>query len=212
MRLFHYNSPVIQGANMVGNTFLLNLCYVACCLPIFTIGAATTALYAVYLVENDDSWVVLRFFRAFISNFKQGTLLFLLSLAAGFLLLLNYYCLSTYDIAGSSAIYVCLYAVTFFYISVSVFSFALLSRYSNTLWQTLKNAAVLTVGMFPAALMIAAVTALPVLLLLVDVDIFLWSVLIWILAGFVVSAKFNAFLMRQIFSRIPQGQEQEQTT
>lgn len=202
MRLFDLDGPFMQAINSIGNVFLLNLCFLLCCIPVITIGAASTALYAVFLVEKDDSWVVFRFFKAFKNNFKQGTILFLLVAAVGGLLLANFFYLSAYDIAGSGAIYICLYAVAFFYVSVTVFSFGLLSRYRNTLWQTIKNAAILTVGMFLPAAMIVAVTILPVLLLLLDVDLFLWSVLLWLLAGFAVSARFNAFLLKRIFAKI----------
>ena len=58
---------------------MLNILWLICCLPIFTAGAATTALYYTifqYQVEGNDA-VLQPFFHAFRVNFKQTTLLWI---------------------------------------------------------------------------------------------------------------------------------------
>ena len=73
------DSPVIAFLNKMTDLILLNIIFVICCLPVFTIGAATTAMYYVCIISirQGDGYVVRRFFESFRRNFKQATLLWL---------------------------------------------------------------------------------------------------------------------------------------
>ena len=56
--LFNWNSRLMQGLAMVTNLVALNLLWIICCIPIFTAGAATTALYQTviqYQTQQDDA-------------------------------------------------------------------------------------------------------------------------------------------------------------
>ena len=71
---------------------ILNLLTLACSLPVFTAGAAVTALndVTIHIVRQEDTGNVKPFFRSFAGNFKKGTLLWLLLLLAAALLYLDY--------------------------------------------------------------------------------------------------------------------------
>ena len=43
--LFSLNSPWVKRFAMLTNLVILNLLWLVCCIPVFTIGAATAALY-----------------------------------------------------------------------------------------------------------------------------------------------------------------------
>ena len=88
MKFFSYESKFSQTLLKIANCCLLNLLWFVCSLPIFTMGAATTALYYVTLkmVRDEEGAVVSQFFRAFRENFRQATVLWLILLAAGALL------------------------------------------------------------------------------------------------------------------------------
>ena len=68
----------------IGKIFLLNLLWLICSLPVFTIGASTTALIytSMKLSDNEGYWHQ-NFFSSFKENFKQATALFFIYLAAG---------------------------------------------------------------------------------------------------------------------------------
>lgn len=202
MRIFDFDGPVMQAVNWIGNTFLVNLCFIICCFPFFTIGASATALYSVYLLDKDETWVVTRFFRAFKSNFRQSTKVFLIMLCAVVVILLNFYALSAYSIAGSGFLYFILYIASFLVLSIGIFSFGLIAKFENTVKQIVKNAVILTVGMALPALMIVLITILPLVLLMVDAELFLDTVLLWLLVGFALCTKVNAFIMKQIFRKL----------
>jgi len=83
----------------VGNLIILSWLWLLCCIPIFTIGAASTALYDITrrLLDGTERKVVSDYFASFRSNFKQSTLLWLivflvcaiLAYSLGFYIFLN---------------------------------------------------------------------------------------------------------------------------
>ena len=58
--LFNYDNPVWRFIGKLGDLILLNLLWLICCIPVFTAGAATTAVYYVTLKlvrDEDDSTI-----------------------------------------------------------------------------------------------------------------------------------------------------------
>ena len=89
MGFFSYDSKFGQLLDKFFNSFYLNLLWLVCSLPVFTVGASTTALYYVTLkiARGGEGTSVTRiFFRSFRENFRQATLLWLILLAAGLVL------------------------------------------------------------------------------------------------------------------------------
>lgn len=71
MNIFSYESKVTQVLMFVADLAILNICFVLCCLPIFTIGAAQAALYTAVRAINDPEddrspWKI------FFSHFFEG--------------------------------------------------------------------------------------------------------------------------------------------
>ena len=77
--LLNPDNPVMQFITKIVTTVYLNILWFLCCLPIFTAGAATTALYYVTLkmVKNEEGNITKAFFHSFKENFKQGTIMVL---------------------------------------------------------------------------------------------------------------------------------------
>ena len=82
----------MSGLSAAADLLVLNLLAILCSLPIFTIGAAVTALDDVCfrMIRQEGSSVVRGYFHAFRANFKRGILLGLLFLAAAALLYFDY--------------------------------------------------------------------------------------------------------------------------
>ena len=76
------NNSVIDGINRIVDSVILCFLFLLCSIPIFTIGASTTALYYTMLkvVQNDRSYISKEFFSCFKKNFKQSTLVWLMLL------------------------------------------------------------------------------------------------------------------------------------
>lgn len=75
--IFSYDSKLMQVLNFIGDLILLNMLYLLCCLPIFTIGAAQAGLYTackVLMDKEDDSSPYEAFFKGFKTGFGTVTL------------------------------------------------------------------------------------------------------------------------------------------
>lgn len=90
-RIFDFDNVVFRTIDKIGKIFLLNFFWLICSLPVFTMGAATTALIysSMKLQENEGYWYQ-NFFSSFKENFKQATGIFFLYLAAGIILAVNF--------------------------------------------------------------------------------------------------------------------------
>lgn len=88
MRFFSYESKFSQLLLKLCYACYLNLLWFLCSVPIFTIGASTTALYytSLKIIRGEESYVGPTFFRAFRENFRQATVLWLILLGAGIFL------------------------------------------------------------------------------------------------------------------------------
>jgi uncharacterized membrane protein YesL len=87
--LFDINNPIMRWIVKIFDCMCLSFLWVAACLPIFTIGASTTALFATihHSIRLEEDGVLGTFFRAFRDNFKRSTLCWLVVL--GILMLLG---------------------------------------------------------------------------------------------------------------------------
>ena len=89
MGFFSYDSKFGQLLDKFFNSCYLNLLWLVCSLPLFTVGASTTALYYVTLKiarGGEETSVTRMFFRSFRENFRQSTVLWLILLVVGLLL------------------------------------------------------------------------------------------------------------------------------
>ena len=82
-RLFGMDSPLMTALMKIGDLLCLSVLWLVFSLPIFTIGASSTALYAAvfYCLRRNEAGVWKHFWKAFRENFKRSTLAWLIELA-----------------------------------------------------------------------------------------------------------------------------------
>lgn len=146
----------MSGLSSAADLLLLNLLTLLCCIPIITAGAAITALNdrCIHLVRQEGGSIVNGYFRAFKENFKKGTIFGLIVLAVSALLYFDFLAAQ----ATIPAFRIGITAISILALAVAEYAFALLARYENTLWNTIKNAAVLSVAWFPRTLLMVMFT------------------------------------------------------
>lgn len=148
MKFLSYDSPFGQLLLKLCYACYLNLLWFVCCIPVFTIGASTTALYytTLKITREEDRSLTRMFFRSFRENFRQSTVLWLILLAAGLLLAGDGYIV--YHLRASSTgvsavmwtlLLALLIAAAVAYAIVLFFVFPLTASVSNTNWAMLKN-------------------------------------------------------------------------
>ena len=151
-----------QGLGRVCDLVGLSICWAVCSLPVFTMGAATAALYdAVFHgVRKGEMGDYSRFFHTFRDNFKTATLATLpfLALAAG--LFYMWYVAYVMAAGGSEAAMVWLYACRILLLvplAVWLFAMFTLSRFTFGVKDLLVTAAKLVIGHLPSAAVVALI-------------------------------------------------------
>ena len=95
MNLFSYDSRFTQVLMKLLYSSYPNILWFICSIPIFTIGASTTALYytCLKIVRNEEGNVTKTFFKSFKENFRQATVIWLILFAIGSFLAFDFYVL-----------------------------------------------------------------------------------------------------------------------
>ena len=149
MNIFSYDSKFTQILLKLCYSCYLNLLWFICSLPIFTIGAATSALYytCLKIIRNTEGNVTRTFFKAFKENFRQATVIWLIMLAVGLFLAFDFYIL--YHLRLNSALPLAVFwtiltailiAVTIVYFIILFMIFPLQASVINTTANMFKNA------------------------------------------------------------------------
>ena len=109
----------------------LSLIYVVFCVPLVTIGAATTSLYYVSakVLRKDRGYVWSEFWHSFKLNFKPATLIWLIFAAIYGLLYFNLTTFNTSNAAGGYLVGAYI-ALAFIVTCVASYAFCLLSRFN----------------------------------------------------------------------------------
>ena len=199
--LFNLNSPWVQRFAMLTNLVCLNILWLVCCLPVFTAGAATAALYhTVFLYHNKEDDAVLRpFFRAFRTNFKQSTLLFLPLFAALLLVVFDLVYLASYG-KGTAVLFL-LILVILLLMGMLIHLFPLIARFDMNARALLRTAFSLTALHLPGTLTVIALLVLPVVLLLFFPDWFLRFGVVWAGVWFSAIAYFFGKFLLKIWNK-----------
>lgn len=209
MKFLGYDGLPARVVRYIWNMFLLNVCFVLCCLPVVTIGAAVSAMYSVFLNSSVESSALRRYFSAFKENLKQATILWLILLPMTLVLLANWYFLLSYEFAGNGMLIAISLVLTVLYLSVTSFVFALQARFDNSILQTMRNALLLGIGKMFTGVLMSFVSLFPLIMFLVDLNVFINVVAIWIPWGCALQIQINALILHRVFNKLqPQVPEE----
>lgn len=201
MRFNITDNVVVRALNKICDMVCLNVLWLICCIPIITIGASTTALYTIMLkmVKNEEGYIFRGFFKAFKSNFKQSTIIWII------LLLLGIVCWIDYRVAGvipgtaGFVLRAVFLLVGFILLSVIIYVFPLTARYENTIRATLRNALILTVGKLPYTVLMVVVTVGSVIVSMWNTATLMFAIPLWFLIGGSLITWINSYILRRVF-------------
>ena len=82
MGIFNIDNKFFRALNKLVDMVILSFCWIISCIPVFTIGAASTALYDTSrrVIHHDEGYVWRGYWHAFKVNFKQATKAWLVQL------------------------------------------------------------------------------------------------------------------------------------
>ncbi len=102
--MFNLENGFFDVLGKIVDMIILGALWFVMCLPIITIGAATTAAYYVTFnqLNGKDGYVVRSFFKSFRENFKQATILFSIIAILSTFAIANIYILDNYISLGKA--------------------------------------------------------------------------------------------------------------
>lgn len=148
MKFFSYDSKFSQIMLKLCAACCLNTVWFVCCLPIFTVGASTAALFRVTLklARDENPRIIVEFIKGFRDNFKQATVLWLIMLALGCVLGADGYIMyHLYQSFTGPLGIICtlglalIIGASVVYVIVLMYLFPLVASVQNTNFNMLKN-------------------------------------------------------------------------
>ena len=198
--MFSPDSKFMTVVSRFADLLLLNLVFLLTCLPVFTIGAAVTALYTMCfrLMREEYSGLLRSYFSAFKSNFRQATCIWLLLLLIVCPALFYFYVLFSIDSLlryfGFLFILISLLAA-----KTASYVFPWISQFENTTGQALKNALILSISHLPRTLAIVAINLVPAIVFFISPELFLQVSFLWVALYSAAAAYMNTGLLWHVF-------------
>lgn len=199
--LFDPDGAVMRGLAILSEIILLNLCFLLCCIPLVTVGAAWSALYGAYLRRREGDGAVRLFFSGFRRSFRQATAVWLILAAAGAVLAMDFRLIAALE-SVPAVVTVLLYLAVLLLAGTGLYVFPMIAVYEDTTPRMLKNALILSITALPRTLLLALITALPLIVLLLDVELFGRLLMLWLLIGCSAAAQINSQILKGVFQRL----------
>lgn len=175
--LFDYDNKFMQILSTLCDLIILNVLFLLCCVPVFTIGAAQAALCTglrQLTNKEDDRSCVAAFFRGFTTGF--GTITGAYCIMLVLILVVGYTgaCTLAFQASGISGVPVILSVIGLFITAVvQTFISVFHSRFTCTVWQLFRNSWLMFIANLPRVLLCGLLAWLPVILLLLDLRTFI---------------------------------------
>lgn len=198
-KLLSPDGTLMYFLTKAGWIVILNILWFVSCLPIFTIGTATTSLYYAMMktIRRNRSYPLTEYFASFKRTFVQGSII---TLGSGLLLALLWYLRRTALLANgnsesfASAGYLVLMLVA---VAILIYLFPVMSRFSLSTMGLVKLAFVMSVRYigYTAALLVGTVMLLWIWFYFLPLPtIFIWPGIWCYLSTFVIEKALRKYM------------------
>lgn len=185
-------SPISAFFARVGDLMLLNLLFIAGCLPVFSAGASASALYYVTLKlhRKQETNIVRDFFHSWRQNLRQGFILELITLAVAAVLIIDVYVLL--HLMDSDAFFKVLMAlwvlVALRLLAMWIYIFPLLAQFDHGISTFINSARIMSRRHLSYTVAIMLLIAFPAVIGAIIPYVLEWEIFIFILFGFSLTA------------------------
>ena len=165
--MFSIDGPLWRALNFIADVMILHFLWLFHSLPVFTIGASTTALYYAMMkrIRTNEGQITSNFRRSFKENFRQSTIYWLIVVAVGVILWLDLnFCFTWGGIAGKVMLAGCSLLLVPCWM-VLLYLFPVQAKFTGTLYGNFKNALLMSVRHLPLTLLLTVIWATVWLLL-----------------------------------------------
>ncbi len=159
--LFNVENPFWTFVGKLSDAMLLGALWLVLSITVIGYGPATTALYYVTfkMVRNEENYVFKMFFKSFKENFRQGAIIGVINLVLAFLIVFDLWVYYNQDTKASGYLFVLFLAFAFIWIIGSIYIFAILSKFSNSVKVMYVMAFALSIKHFMTTLICLAILA-----------------------------------------------------
>lgn len=211
MDFLRYDSPFMTECRKAVDFVLLGLLWILASIPLFTFGAATTAMYytAEKNVRTDAGKIWVTFWSRFKKEFKQATIVWLFGLVVTVIMTVNSLLLIKGDV--HSVIFALLLAATLFGIGWMQLWYGYLSRFEDTTWVLLSNTFRIALSNFPKLVVMILIFVASVLAAVIS--FYYAGPVLFLIPGIYVGL--TGIVLRKIFKPYmpeepkPEGEEDE---
>ena len=204
MKLFSYDGPFARTMSRVFDLVMLHVLWVITSLPVFTIGASTTALFSITMktVKKEEPYILKGYLKEFRSNLKKATILWGI-VAAVFLWLIFILRICMKGNAGVFGVLgivnAALLVIAFL---AALYVFPIQAVYENTVGNILKNAVICSLRYLPYTLMMAAVLLVPIFITGYIQAVFPVMIALWMFAGSSLIAYGESLIFYRVFEKV----------
>lgn len=212
-KFFDPDGPFSTAMNQICQLFVLNVLWLICSLPVVTIGASCSALYAVLFKMRDDKGIKVarQFFRAFGENFKRGTAVWLVLFIAAAICGLDLAVAG--ETQGSLKAVFTVIAMAGLQLVAMVFTFAfpLVARFENSWRNHLRNALLLALSHVPRLLLSWLPWAAAIMVTMFSANTLYSMLLIWLLVGYAALSYITLWTLTPVLRKLePASEETEE--
>lgn len=170
--LFAYDGKVSSFIRKCTRLLVINTYWLICCIPIVTIGAATTAMYYTIqkTVMHERGYVSKEFFRSFKDNCKQGIGIWLIYVAAGAWFAECVYYFHNRMLEGNSIgfLWYLFAGVLIFLVLLVIYTFAYMARFEQNVVGTIKDSFIIMLVHFRTNIVVALILLITVLVIYLE--------------------------------------------
>lgn len=196
-----FNSGLMQILSHLADLMIVNILWLLCSIPVFTIGASTTAMYSVTmkLLKGEGAPVGRTFFHAFRANFKTATLTWLVMLIPS-VLVFGSVAAVLFGLRGDATLVriICLVVAGAFWLAGN-YVYPLTAYFENTVFRTLLNSLLMVFGGPFRAVQIGAYSLIPFVIYLIDPTFFMRTLIFWLIAGVGIIADLQSRVFQKVF-------------
>lgn len=203
MKFFSVDSPLYRFLSRFLDVLKLNFMWLLFSIPVITIGASTVAAMSVSLkmADDEEGYIGRSFVKAFKENWKQGTVLWIITVIAAYAVYLDFQLF--HAVEGNPIMFLIIGIFSCFVVVLSLlYAYPLVARYENTLIKTIQNSFEISRRYFGRTLLLIFVVIFEFLIFQFNTTMLFF--------GFLIGPAFIIFTIASFSKRIFQDIEKKQ--
>ena len=156
MNLFSFDSLFSRFLYLVADILTLHFLWLLYSLPVFTIGASTTALYysCMKRIRTGEGYVSQNFRKSFRENFRQSSIIWLILLTAAILLFTDIRIAMAMNHTIGRILLICCSFFLIPFTLLCIYIFPVQAKFENRIFDNVKNALIMSIRHFPSSLLL----------------------------------------------------------